>query len=63
MAGSRLFAEANLCADLRVHITIQRANPFLKNLNVGRGQRDDLDFRWLCRRGLLFAAVGKQNQN
>ena len=31
-------------ADLRVHKTIQRANPFRKNQNVGGGQRDDLDF-------------------
>jgi hypothetical protein len=48
--------------DLGIYITIERANPFLKNWNIGRCERDDLDFRWWRWRWFLFAPVGKQNQ-
>ena len=49
-----------LRVDLRVHKSVERADPFLKNGNVRRRKRDDPNFRRRWRRGLFLAAVGKQ---
>jgi len=52
----------DLRADLRVHVSIQRADPLLEDRHIPRGKRDDLHLRRPRRRRLLLAAPREDRQ-
>ena len=52
-----------LRVDLRVHIAVERANPFLKYGDIRRRHRDDLNFRRRRRRWLLLGAPGHKREH